>query len=141
MDLVAGVVIMVACGEGIVHMVEHRGVGEACEEGAAVAEGRVAGGIDRLWEPLKKELQGKDVVFVYLTNESNAIKDWSKNVMEIPGLHYRIPSAKWDQLPLKGGIPQYYLYDRQGKLVWEQTGFGDEVLEDIKRQIASALGE
>ena len=92
-------------------------------------------------EPLKKELQGKDVVFVYLTNESSAIKDWSKNVMEIPGLHYRIPSAKWDQLPLKGGIPQYYLYDRQGKLVWEQTGFGDEVLEDIKRQIASALGE
>ena len=56
----------------------------------------------------------------------------------MPGLHYRITSLSKQILGVSG-IPQYYLYDRQGKRVWEQVGFDDEVLKDIEKQIAKAL--
>ncbi len=90
-------------------------------------------------EPLKEELEGKDIVFVYLTNESSSMKDWTESVLKIPGLHYRIPTSKWKEIPIPGGIPQYYLYDRQGRRLWEQTGFSSSVLDEIRQQIDHAL--
>ena len=90
-------------------------------------------------EPLKEELQGKDVVFIYLTDESSFMNQWTESVIKIPGLHYRIPTSKWKEIPIPGGIPQYYLFDRSGRRVWEQTGFSDSVLDDIRQQIDRAL--
>ena len=90
-------------------------------------------------EPLKEKLKGKDVVFVYLTDESSFMNAWTESVLKIPGIHYRIPSAKWAEIPMPGGIPQYYLYDSMGKLVWEETGFSDEVLKDIEKQITGLI--
>ena len=90
-------------------------------------------------EPLKEELEGKDIVFVYLTDESSSMKDWTESVLKIPGLHYRIPNSKWKEIPIPGGIPQYYLYDRQGRRLWEQTGFSSSVLDEIRQQIDHAL--
>lgn len=90
-------------------------------------------------EPMKEQLKDKDVVFVYLTNESSPINEWNDYVIKIPGQHYRIPSALWNQIPGLGSIPQYYLYDRQGKRVWENTGFSNEVLEIIGKEIEKAL--
>ena len=63
-------------------------------------------------------------------------------MLEIPGLHYRIPSSMYRQLPWPpggGGIPQYYLYDRQGRRVWEQTGFSDDVKKEIESEIKKIL--
>ena len=88
-------------------------------------------------EPLKEKLKGKDVVFVYLTDESSPVSAWNNYVLKVPGKHYRINSLS--KLPGITGIPQYYLYDRQGEKVWEQTGFNDEVLVNIEKQIAEAL--
>ncbi|MBO4549087.1 MAG: TlpA family protein disulfide reductase, partial [Bacteroidaceae bacterium] len=90
-------------------------------------------------EPLKEKLKGKDIVFVYLTDESSFMNEWTESVLKIPGIHYRIPSKKWEEMNIPGGIPQYYLYDRKGKKVWEETGFNDEVLKDIEAQIAKVL--
>lgn len=90
-------------------------------------------------EPLKEKLKGKDVVFVYLTDESSFMNEWTESVLKIPGIHYRMTSKKWAEIPIPGGIPQYYLYDRQGKKVWEKTGFNNEVLRDIEAQINKAL--
>ena len=90
-------------------------------------------------EPLKEKLKGKDVVFVYITDESSFMNAWTESVLKIPGIHYRLATKKWEEIPIPGGIPQYYLYDRQGKKVWEQTGFDDEVLKDIEAQINKAL--
>lgn len=80
-------------------------------------------------EPLKERLKGSDVVFVYLTNETSPEGTWKSQVAKTPGQHYRIPSALWKQIPNLKGIPQYYLYDRQGKRVWETIGFGDGSLK------------
>ena len=90
-------------------------------------------------EPLKEELKGKDVVFIYLTDESSFMNEWSESVLKIPGLHYRMPSSKWNEIPNLSGIPQYYIFDRQGNKIWEQTGFSNEVLEDIRKQLDDAL--
>ena len=90
-------------------------------------------------EPLKEELKDKDVVFVYLTDESSNMSEWRECVIRIPGLHYRMPSSKWNEIPNLSGIPQYYIFDRQGNKVWEQTGFSNEVLEDIRKQLDDAL--
>ena len=93
-------------------------------------------------EPLKKELEGRDIVFIYITDESSPLNQWNEHVLEIPGLHYRIPSSMYRQLPWPpggGGIPQYYLYDRQGRRVWEQTGFSDDVKKEIESEIKKIL--
>ena len=86
-------------------------------------------------EPLKKKLKDSDVVFIYLTNETSPVGKWTAQVANIPGLHYRVTDDIWKQIPNLDGIPQYYLYDRNGRRVWEQTGFDDEVLKEIEQQI------
>ena len=103
-------------------------------------------------EPLKEELKEEDVVFVYLTDEelkeedvvfvyltdgSSPTSAWNDYVLKVPGKHYRIDSLS--KIPGLTGIPQYYLYDRQGKQVWEQSGFSDEVLKDIEAQITKLI--
>ena len=93
-------------------------------------------------EPLKKELEGRDIVFIYITDESSPLNQWNEHVLEIPGLHYRIPSSMYRQLPWPpggGGIPQYFLFDRQGRRVWEQTGFSQSVMEKIRAEIEKVL--
>lgn len=95
----------------------------------------------RAMEPLKEQLKGKDIVFIYLTDESSPLNEWNPQVLKIPGLHYRIPSALWQQLPGLEAIPQYYLYDRTGRRVWEFTGFSNEVLKTIQAEIEKVCNE
>lgn len=93
-------------------------------------------------EPLKEQLKGQDIVFVYLTNESSPLNKWNEHVLSIPGLHYRLPSSLMQQIPCiaaESGIPQYLIFDRQGHQVWHQVGFSNSVLEDIKQEIGKAL--
>lgn len=91
-------------------------------------------------EPLKMKLKDKDVVFVYLTNESSPQKDFERQVAFISGLHYRLPGTKFSEyFPGVNGIPQYYLYNRKGKLVWEQSGWDDEELKTVEKEIKKAI--
>lgn len=90
-------------------------------------------------EPLKEKLKGSDAVFIYITNGSSPEGDWKKQVADVPGLHYRVSDAQWSQIPNLSGIPQYYLYDRQGHRVWETVGFDDSVLTMIEQEIDKAL--
>ena len=93
-----------------------------------------------IWkESLKKKLEGRNVVFVYLTNETSKLNDWTKQVVNIPGEHYRVSTAVFSQIPNLDGIPQYYLYDDKGQRIWEHTGFGDESLKIIEEEINKAL--
>ncbi|MCR5130418.1 MAG: TlpA family protein disulfide reductase [Prevotella sp.] len=90
-------------------------------------------------EPLKEKLKDSDIVFVYLTNETSPEADWKKQVGNIPGLHYRVTDEIWKQIPNITAIPQYYLYDCEGRRQWEQTGYDEQVLKDIEQQIGNAL--
>ena len=99
-------------------------------------------GIEKM-EPLKEELKEKDIVFVYITDESSPLAEWSEQVLKIPGLHYRVGPSIWpllfgpkDATRVNISIPQYYLYNRQGERVWEELGFNDEVWKPSKKKLA-----
>jgi thiol-disulfide isomerase/thioredoxin len=92
--------------------------------------------------PVKKELKGKDVVFVYLTDESSPEADWRRSINSMMGYHLRISSSFWNKLPCFAetkGIPQYLLYDRTGKQVLHQIGFADGAELHFKDEIEKHL--
>lgn len=92
-------------------------------------------------EPMKGEFVGKDVVFVYLTNETSDFLTWSSDIKNIPGDHYRISSEKWAKLPGIQAIPHYFIYDREGKKLFENEGWSERLLPQFKEIILKALGE
>ena len=55
------------------------------------------------------ESWAKDIVFVYLTDESSVMNDWRESVIRILGLHYCMPSSQWSKIPGLNAIPQYYI--------------------------------
>lgn len=97
-------------------------------------------GIEKM-EPLKKELEGKDVVFVYLTDESSEFVDWTRHLEKIPGEHYRIPISVWRKLPGIQAIPHYFIYDREGNKILDHTGWNNRLLSEFKDVLLKALGE
>lgn len=90
-------------------------------------------------EPMKEELAGKDVVFVYLTNESSDAVSWMKKVEEIKGDHYRISKGLWDKIPNVEAIPHYFIFDRNGKKISDEEGWSDKLLDEFKSTILKAL--
>ena len=88
-------------------------------------------------EPLKSQWAGRPIRFVYVTNESSPANQWTKQIASMPGIHYRLPDAIWMAIPHLSSIPQYYIYDSQGKLFYEQTGFGG--IDPLKEKIEEAL--
>ena len=70
-------------------------------------------------EPLKTgELAGKDIVWVYIANETSPIGKYVEMLPEIEGLHYRLNDEQWKQLTNKDfdidGIPSYVLVKKDG---------------------------
>ena len=91
-------------------------------------------------EPLKMKMKDNNVVFVYLTNESSPQKDFERQVAFVSGLHYRLPGTKFSEyFPGVDGIPQYYLYNREGKIIWQQDGWSDESLKTVEEEIKKAM--
>jgi thiol-disulfide isomerase/thioredoxin len=90
-------------------------------------------------EPIKKKFKGKDVVFVYLTDESSDGGTWSKSIKEIPGYHYRMPSDVWQKIPGLDAIPHYYFFDRNGNMITEQEGWQNDFSDRFKEIIEKAL--
>ena len=88
-------------------------------------------------EPLKSEWAGRPIRFVYVTNESSPLIQWSQQIATMPGLHYRLPDTVWKQIPNLDGIPQYYIYDRHGDRFFEQGGFG--TIDPLQQKINEAL--
>ena len=89
-------------------------------------------------KPLKDEMKGKDVVFLYLTGETSPLNTWLKTYPTISGEHYRVNEKQWGYwYKTYGiqGIPTYMVYDRQGKQLARYTGFPgvDAVKKDIEK--------
>jgi len=84
--------------------------------------------------PLKNTLKNKDVVFVYMTNESSPKDLWNAQIKAIGGEHYYLTDEEWNlfwnQYKMSG-VPTYLIFDKDGKLKHTFTGFpGVEVIED-----------
>ena len=87
-------------------------------------------------KPLKEEMTGKDVVWLYLTGETSPLSAWMKTYPTISGEHYRVSEAQWRfWYKTYGieGIPTYMIFDRNGKQLAKYTGFPgvEQMKEDI----------
>ena len=92
-------------------------------------------------EPMKEELKGKDVVFVYLTNETSGATTWIKDIENMKGDHYRISTEQWNKLPNIKAIPHYLLFNKKGEQILDQVGWSDRLIEVFKTAILKALEE
>ena len=90
--------------------------------------------------PMKEEMKGKDVVFLYLTGETSPLDNFTKTYPTITGEHYRVSDAQWRywmntfDIP---GIPTYMVYDRQGSQLSRHLGFPG--VDTIKKTIEKGL--
>lgn len=90
---------------------------------------------------MKEELKGKDVDFVFVTDETSPQVLWKKMITDIHGEHYYLTNAQNADLLKKyqfTGIPAYLILDREGRVVYQQVGFpGADVM---KQELEKALG-
>ena len=89
-------------------------------------------------EPMKKELKGKNIQFVYITSETSPLDKWQEMIGEIDGSHFYLTKEQYQYLLShydSTGIPTYALYDAQGQQTYKQIGFSgaDVFKEEIQK--------
>lgn len=75
-------------------------------------------------QPLKEEL--KDVVYLYIADETSPEGKWKLTIPDIHGIHHRITnqqSAALSKLYGYPGIPTYFIVNRKGEISYKVTGF------------------
>ncbi len=90
--------------------------------------------------PIKEEMKGKDVVFVYITSTSSPLKLWEERVKGIDGEHYYLTGEEWDYVLDKidsSGIPTYLLYNKDGAQKYKSVGYPGT--EKLKEEIEKLL--
>ena len=88
--------------------------------------------------PMKEEMKGKDVVFLYLTGETSPLGAFTRTYPTISGEHYRVSEKQWNYWYKTfgiQGIPTYMIYDRKGKQLARHIGFPgvDTIRKDIEK--------
>jgi thiol-disulfide isomerase/thioredoxin len=77
-------------------------------------------------EPAKEQYKGKEVVFIYLTDESSPLFTWQNMIPDIPGEHFRLSNDQFNYLKNKfdvKGVPSYLLLNKKGEQVYFHVGF------------------
>jgi len=97
--------------------------------------GPCVSGIEKM-KPLKEELKDKDLVFLYITDESSPIDTWNKLLPNIKGEHYRVKKDEMDYLKSKfkiGSIPHYTLINKTGEIIRNNIFFSsaDDELKSL----------
>lgn len=92
-------------------------------------------------EPVKKEYEGKDLVFLYLAAENSPKGAWEQMIPDIKGEHYRVTGKQWEYWGKKFGIqgvPSYMILAKDGTPVHFQVGFMgvDKMKEMIDKELA-----
>ncbi len=98
-------------------------------------------GIERI-KPLKEEMAGKDVVFVYITGPSSPEQTYNNMIPDIKGEHYRVSNDEWNYLWSKfniTGIPHQVLVDKKGVVVNPHLQRTDN--ESIREELEKRLKE
>lgn len=90
-------------------------------------------------QPLKEELKGKDIVFVYIATDSSPIGTWQRDILDIGGKHYRLSREEAERLQLNNSVPQYFLFNRRGEQVFNVTGFSQGLVGTLRGEINALL--
>ncbi len=83
---------------------------------------------------MKEELKDKDIVYLYITNETSPLQKWEEMKANIHGEHLRMTPEQWktlsDIFQIKG-IPTYILVSREGEVASKITGYpGMKILKE-----------
>jgi thiol-disulfide isomerase/thioredoxin len=84
-------------------------------------------GMQRM-KPLKEELGGMDIAFVYITSPSSPRGTWENMITDIPGNHYYVSGDEWNQFSAHfniSGIPHYVLVGKKGEVISPRLGHMD----------------
>jgi thiol-disulfide isomerase/thioredoxin len=98
-------------------------------------------GIEQI-KPLKEELVGKDIVFVYITNPTSPQSTWSNMIPDIKGEHYRVTTDEWNFLTSKfniSGIPHYVLVGKTGEII--NPNFGHYDIGNLMSKLEKYINE
>lgn len=77
-------------------------------------------------QPMKEELAGKDVVYVFIAGDNSPKETWENMIPDIHGEHYRVTGAQWTYLNKEfsiQGVPTYLLLDKEGVVRQKYTYF------------------
>lgn len=78
-------------------------------------------------DPVKKEFEGKDVVFVYITDKSSPLPKWHTMIADMKGEHYMVNPEQWHHIRQVehnfNGVPSYVVVGRDGQSKLAQVGF------------------
>ena len=78
-------------------------------------------------KPMEEEYEGKDVVFLFVADESSNLDVWEEITPSIKGHHYRLTTNQCNTLTdkwgLGTGVPSYVIIGKDGKTKDSHTGF------------------
>ena len=90
-------------------------------------------------KPMKEEMKGKNVQFVYITSPTSPLDTWQEMIKDIDGDHYYLTKEQYNYILNKyesEGIPTYAIYDTKGNLTFKNIGFpGNDV---IRKELEAA---
>ncbi len=92
-------------------------------------------------EPIKATMQGEDVVFLYLADESSPEETWKKMIKDIPGEHFRLNKKQEEYLDQQleiDAFPTYLIVNPEGIVTYRFEGFPGA--EEMQRQLQRAKG-
>ena len=85
-------------------------------------------------KPMKEEMKGKNIQFVYITSPTSPLNTWQEMIKEIDGDHYYLTKEQYSYILNKyesEGIPTYAIYDAKGEQTFKTIGFsGVEVFKE-----------
>ena len=89
--------------------------------------------------PMKEEMKGKDIQYVYITSPSSPLSTWQEMIKEIDGDHYYLTKEQYNYILNKyesDGIPTYAIYNTKGHQTYKSIGFpGNDV---IRKELEAA---
>ncbi|UPS44785.1 TlpA family protein disulfide reductase [Prevotella sp. E15-22] len=85
-------------------------------------------------KPLKEELKGKNIQFIYITSPTSPLATWQEMIKDIDGDHFYLTKEQYNYILDKyesQGIPTYAIYDTKGNQIFKQIGFpGNDVIRN-----------
>ena len=89
--------------------------------------------------PLKEELKGRNIKFIYITPPSSPPTTWLEMIKDIDGDHYYLTEEQNHYILShfeSEGIPTYAIYDTKGRQTYKSIGFpGNDV---IRKELETA---